>query len=672
MIDRHFHIWRPAWVAVIAASVACVFPARTQAMDYGSLEKLFGEPVTTSATGSPQRSTEVPANMIIVTADEIRRSGARDIPSVLRHVTGIDVLQWTAGDTEVSIRGYNQALSSRTLVLIDGRQVYADFYGFVPWSTLPVELSAIRQIEIVKGPSSALFGFNAVGGVINIVTFNPMYDDVNTVSVRAGTQGLVEGSGVATFKLGSVGALRLSGGLSTANEFNTPIPPSMIGASRTDNTREAVDANAVVKLADNIEFGLDASHTQVRRNEMGPIYTFTNSRYETNSIKAQLTADTHAGLLKFTAYGNWITQRALTGEAPPAVFNSQVTVVQADDVFNIGTHHTMRAALEYRHNSVNTGPTTGGNIFYDVMSASGMWKWEITRALSLTNALRFDHLSLGRSGMVPVNYPLANSDWHRTIDELSFNSGLVWKVDDRDTLRLLVGRGVELPNLAETGGLLADYPTGSLTGVPSLEATTVTNYELAWDRALPSYAARVRASLFHQHSDKLISFEGDFLLTPGGAFVTPSNIGNSDADGLELSLDGTISKDWRWSLGYRAEIVKDQFVPSSVGGANFVDYQHTTPKHTVKAALGWTHGVWEADAYLGYQSKTLGLQQLGPLRTALVPIDQYVSVDARVAYRLTDRATIAISGQNLSQARQHQTSGAGVERQVFGTLSVNF
>jgi len=68
-------------------------PLRAQSMDYGSLEQLFGEPVTTSATGSPQRVTEVPANMTIITADEIRRSGARDIPGVLRHVAGVDVMQ---------------------------------------------------------------------------------------------------------------------------------------------------------------------------------------------------------------------------------------------------------------------------------------------------------------------------------------------------------------------------------------------------------------------------------------------------------------------------------------------------------------------------------------------------------------------------------------------------
>ena len=209
-----------------AAAMAFMFvaaPLSAQSIDYGSLEQLFGEPVTTSATGAPLRAAEAPANMTIVTAEDIRRSGARDIPGVLRHVAGVDVLQWTNDYADVSVRGYNQAYSSRTLVLVDGRQVYADYYGYIPWSALPVEMSSIRQIEIVRGPSTGLFSLNAAGGVINIITSNPRYDNVNAVQARAGSQGMVETSGVATYRLESVGALRASGGYRTDGEFSSPM-----------------------------------------------------------------------------------------------------------------------------------------------------------------------------------------------------------------------------------------------------------------------------------------------------------------------------------------------------------------------------------------------------------------------------------------------------------------
>ncbi len=210
-----------------------------------------------------------------------------------------------------------------------------------------------------------------------------------------------------------------------------------------------------------------------------------------------------------------------------------------------------------------------------------------------------------------------------------------------------------------------------MTGVPTLRPTAVTNYELSWDRALPSLAARLRASLFHQHSDDLIATSGGTITIPGGAYSTSANIGDSDANGLELGANGLIGEDWRWSLSYRAEIIHDRFLPFAAGGTTFTDFEHTTPHHVAKAGIGWTQGNWEADAYLGYQSNTSGLRQaMGG--TTLVSIGAYVSVDARAAYRLTDWATIAVSGQNLLQSPQRQTAGADVERQVFATLSVNF
>src|SRR4030088_1854403 len=79
--------------------------SHAQSIDYGSLEQLFGESVTTSATGSPQRVTEVPANMEIITADEIRRSGADNIPDILQFIAGVDVRRYSFAQAEVSVRG---------------------------------------------------------------------------------------------------------------------------------------------------------------------------------------------------------------------------------------------------------------------------------------------------------------------------------------------------------------------------------------------------------------------------------------------------------------------------------------------------------------------------------------------------------------------------------------
>ena len=171
-------------------------PLHAQTADQTALEQLFGEPVTTSATGKPQRVSDVPAEMVILTAEEIRRSGAQTIPDALRFVPGLDVRSYGILDAAVGIRGNNTALNPRVLVLLDGRQVYQDDYGLTAWSLIPVTLSEIRQIEIIKGPSAALYGFNAVDGVINIVTYDPLRDRINDVRIDAGTQSQIAGQAV--------------------------------------------------------------------------------------------------------------------------------------------------------------------------------------------------------------------------------------------------------------------------------------------------------------------------------------------------------------------------------------------------------------------------------------------------------------------------------------------
>ena len=430
-------------------------PLHAQSIDYGSLEQLFGEPVTTSVTGSPQRASDVPATMEIITADDIRRSGARDIPGVLKHVSGVDVLQWGTDDSDVGVRGYDQPYSPRLLVLIDGRQVYADFYGYTPWSAIPVELAAIRQIEVVKGPNSALFGFNAVAGVINIVTYNPLYDTVNTASLSGGTQGLAQGSVVATAKLGSVGGLRLEAGGRSGDDFSSVLAAASQGARRGNN-RGAIDVDGVFRLSDKVQLTVEASHTKVDEAEFNETGSYYYGRYGTSSVKGQVNADTDFGAVQGSVYSNWIELVLFPGrEATPLVTgNNQVTVAQLQDTFRLGSDNTIRMTAEYRHNTMATTPYGGSHTFYDVMSGGGMWDWEILPTLSLTNALRLDYLTLGRDGTKPAGFPLSNSYWDRSLTEPSFNSGLVWQADEFDTFRLTAARGVQVPNLVALGGLL--------------------------------------------------------------------------------------------------------------------------------------------------------------------------------------------------------------------------
>ena len=246
---------------------AAVSPALAQSIDYGAFEELFGEPVTTSATGTPQRASLVPTDVEIVTADMIRRSGATDTPGVLAHVVGVDVLRWGITSADVAIRGYDTPFSPRLLVLVNGRQVYLDDWGRTEWDAIPVQLAEIRQIEVVEGPNTALFGFNAAAGVINIVTYNPLYDTVNTGSVTGGTQGFVQGSIVGTGRIGQDAAIRLSAGATRANEFTSLRDLAPQVGLRQQSFRGAVSADALVRISADQEFELEATHSALSHME---------------------------------------------------------------------------------------------------------------------------------------------------------------------------------------------------------------------------------------------------------------------------------------------------------------------------------------------------------------------------------------------------------------------
>jgi len=661
---------RSVFAAALLAGLGALLPvsANAQTVDYGSFETMFNEPVTMSVTGSPQRVSDVPGTMEIITADQIRRSGAKDIPGVLRHVGGVDVMQWANDNADVGVRGYDQAFTPRLLVLIDGRQVYADFYGYTPWSTLPVELGAIRQIEIIKGPNCALFGFNAVSGVINIVTYDALADDINTLSVIGGTQGLAAGSAVATWKYRDVLGLRLSAGYSRDDEYATPIPANEAGADRQGNERIAVNGVAEVRLSDGIILGIELSHSQNRLNQMSPAYSYVFSAFDTNSIKARLTADTSLGLMQLTAYSNWIEQKDDLGPLV-VTFHNQVTVVQGQDIFQLGNDHTLRFSVEYRHNSMPS--QAGGTIFYDLASSGGMWQWNILPELSLTNALRYDQIDLVQTQGVSAVSPPANADAKRTIASVAFNSGLVWRIDNENTVRLTASRGAALPSLINLDGT-GPGAGGINSAFYTLQPSFVSNYEIGWDRTLSAIGGRLRINVFHQYNSNLISLGGG-VAAPGSASSPPGagNVGNSTANGVEVAVSGTFDA-WRYGVSYRYEAVADDFLPAVRDGMAGIDFEHVTPTHMVNANLGWSGDDIEADIYLHAQSATEGLQPDGgnPGATRLVPVDSYVSADIRLAYAVSDKLTLAVSGQNLLAAQQQQTSGSAVERRVLATLSV--
>jgi iron complex outermembrane receptor protein len=144
--------------------------------DQGSAPEqlLFDEiPIVISSTRTELLATDVPNPVTVITADEIRSSGAVNLADVLQTVPGLDLMRVTNSDLAVSVRGFNASANSNLLVMVDGRSVYLDFLGNVLWDDLPVPLQDIERIEVIRGPGSVLFGANALLGTINIITKHP-------------------------------------------------------------------------------------------------------------------------------------------------------------------------------------------------------------------------------------------------------------------------------------------------------------------------------------------------------------------------------------------------------------------------------------------------------------------------------------------------------------------
>ena len=655
--------------------------AAAQPVDYGALEQLFGEPVTTGVTGKPQRATDAPANIEIITQDDIRRCGATTIPDVLQFVTGMDVRRDGLGSADVGIRGYNQAANPHLMVLVNGRQVYMVDYGRIVWNSIPVQLDEIRQIEVIKGPNSALYGFNAVGGVINIITYDPLHDPVNAATVRFGTQDYLEGSVVGTGHIGDTAGVRLSAGGFRARDF---APGPLAGDDRYARQSPYTgnfNGDMRWQITPGVEAFAEASYGQTRLADQEPPGVFGTERLLTSSIRAGVHADTRFGVLSLSAYRSdaRVGIDNINGGVPIDVGEYQSTyVVQASDLVKFGADHTLRFGLEYRADADDFGDLGGGRISNSVYAASLMWDWQMTPRVTVTNAVRVDVMKLHYAGTLLPGTGLTNAEYNQTsLVEPSANSGVVWKATDNDTFRLTVARGVQLPTLLQYGLQIPPgfYAPPAFVGSPNLRPSIVWNAELDYDRALPAIGSTLRTAMFLQRTDDVMAwpFGAPFTFAPSGLPVYFSqNVGYSTAAGAELGIKGHSSSGFHWNASYSLVSTTDHTTLNQVPPASsIVEYSNSTPRHVVIGGIGYATNKWELDVMARWQSSYQDFR-MNSQRTYLMPIEvnNYLTATARIGYRVTERVTLGLTAQQFNQSQLIETAGPPVERRIIGSISV--
>jgi iron complex outermembrane receptor protein len=197
----------------------------------------LGETIVVSASRTESTVLNAPATLTVVPASVLQALPSQSYADVLRTVPGLNVVQLSARDMNVTSRQATSTLATSQLALLDGRSLYLDFFGLVLWDLIPSSPADIKQIEVVRGPASAVWGANALTGVVNIIT-RPPREAAGATSVTIGggffnrDVGSTAGEGVGGLFSTNVStsqvindrwAYRLSGGYFNSAPYARPV-----------------------------------------------------------------------------------------------------------------------------------------------------------------------------------------------------------------------------------------------------------------------------------------------------------------------------------------------------------------------------------------------------------------------------------------------------------------
>lgn len=642
-----------ALAAASAGLLSLSPPVHAQSINYAELEELFGEPVTTSVTGKPQRASDAPAALIIITRDDIRRSAANDIPGLLKAYAGIDVAGWTAGQSDVVIRGGVRPFDSRLLVMVNGRQVYLDHYGMTNWAGIGVQLSEIQQIEVVPGPNSALFGFNAVSGVVNIITVNPLQTRQVAATAEVGTRGYLHVSQSTAVKLDEWLGLRLSGGYEKSDELkglaSSELAPSGDVALEPDH-KEA-SGELYLQPGAPTEASFSATYTESHHLEIPEMPAAIDTYYRFTALSGRASHDTGWGLLSLRMFRNDSDIEVTT---PMGVLNLDNTVFSGslEALVRAGSADTLRAGVEYRSNVLKAALDAGATTRYDLYAGSGMWEHQFGDAATATAAIRVDSLRLAHE---PWDQS-ADPGYTRSITEWGANGALLLRLGTADALRLAASRGVQAPSLFSFGVSLPGQ-SGS-----AIKPAIVHSAEAGLIHDLEPIAGRAELTAFYNRTTDVISGN--------------SNVGSFDAFGVTASLAGRLAPSWPWMLNY-TWTETDENIPANSGGVfvHSLALERTTPAHKLKAQLSYEAEPWLATVAARYTSPTEQLVSEGGVlggSLSLVPIDATLALDAKLAFTINRHLTATVSGENLTDADGADLSPAAAERRLRAGLQLRF
>lgn len=638
-----------------------------------SLEDLMNVEVT-SVSKKEQKMSQVAAAIFVITGEDIRRSGATNIPDLLRMVPGMDVGQINSNTWAVSARGFNHELADKLLVLIDGRAVYTAMFGGVNWDTQDVPLEDIERIEVIRGPGGTIWGANAVNGVINIIT------------KKAGDTpgGLITGGG-GTAERG-FGTAQYGGAL--GNNFNYRVFAKDLNRGSTPDVSEGDSSHDTWYLLHG-GFRIDGNLSPADSvTVQGDIYNGNEGAQLVHTTldppgneNVLRRAELHGG----NVLGRWDHVFANGSDATLQVYfdrtarygpesNGILNTVDFDFQHHLASigRHDLIWGLGYRH----VTDATQGTIDLAFLPA--------TQTLHAINSFVQDEITLKPNRLFLTLGTKLEHDTFSGLD-ISPTARLAWTPSLRHTLWAAVSRAGRTPSRIDTASYIgiSAYPAADGTtpveviiyGNPKQKTEHVLANEIGY-RAQPHRAFSVDIATFFNVYDNLRSQEiGTMFFQPDPAparWVLPITWGNGmdgTTYGAEVSAEWKVTGRWSLSPGYAFLEMHLHTDAGSTDTGTAADTQGSNPQHQaqlrshvdLRRRLFWDSSLY----YVG----ALPAQQL----------PSYIRLDTQLRWHVGEQTEFSIVGQNLLQNLHTESNdfytivnASQVKRGVYAKLTWRF
>lgn len=654
------------------------------------------------ATKTSLKVSDSPISVTVITAEDIRRSGATSIPEVLEYVAGISVMTFSAAQQEVNVRGLNQEVCPRTKTMLNGINMHVELFNFTMWDGLPITLDDIERIEVVRGPSSVIYGFNAEAGAINIVTKDPEKTEELMASALAGHRNLRTNQGGIRYSGNSNGwSYALSSGWHNWADWEHPNDDS---EPKPDNkSSEGWLVNGEVGY----RFGPDARLILrgATVNTDGAMYTKSGALQRESQISfgqinlnvGGLTVKSQYNYLDGTVTLKPNMDAGFLINYDPLAGSSLGIPFPEAKVEGFGVHNYIDNEIRYTSDILkNDRLTVGINYLRNQITFTKYFPdKEYTQDIFagfFFNELKIDPVAL-HIGLRMDAHPVYG-------DMISPRASLVYTPSEGYAFRLSAGRAYRTGSLVETyldiqaPTVLAITPEGEpldppqyvispiyaavygaeisekITGHESdLEPEQLTSYEIGAD-IYPTKWLNAKVSLFYNQYRHFI----DFGVNEEGTGLTWKNFGSADQYGGELGLETYFTTWLRGFANYSYQqtmMAKDD--PESY--QNEAGRNITSPEHLANIGLLSTFfDSLTADVYVHYEGEREFYSDEDFIPAYVTAIDPYAAgnpitggqvltspdvrgwqggyaiVNARIGYRLPIESMVEIyaAGRNIN------------------------